>query len=197
MNGAYRVALFCAAFPLLVGISIFVLWLTTRWDWLMVAGWFTICGGLVFFFVGLASLGCYCGLALRKADESRRHIWLSSIACAGLLLSNIPIAAGITTAAVAILTRYTVVIHNDARQAMDDVRVFGGGCEAAFGTIPPGATAQRSFWIRQDGTLEFEAASGATTYAKTIDGYVTNGMGRRTEVTINPDGTIAVSHNNH
>jgi hypothetical protein len=42
------------------------------------------------------------------------------------------------------------------------------------------------------GSLEFRAISGTTVYTKTIDGYVTHGLGGHTTVTINPEGTISV-----
>ncbi|MGW8257748.1 MAG: hypothetical protein ACWGMZ_09715 [Thermoguttaceae bacterium] len=192
MNRAYRVALACGVLPLLVGVSIFLLWVSTGWQWLVVAGIVTLCGGVAIFLVGIIALTWYCWLALHTLDISKRRTWLSTFACAGLLLSNFPVAGGIIVAAIAIETRYTVVVHNTLQQPLDDVRVFGGGCEVTFGAISPGGVVRRSFWIHQDGTLEFRAVSNATTYAQTIDGYVTNGMGGYTTVTVKPDGTVSV-----
>ena len=42
MNRAYWVALICGAIPLVAGVSIFLLWLMTRWDGLMAAGIYTL-----------------------------------------------------------------------------------------------------------------------------------------------------------
>jgi hypothetical protein len=44
----YGVALVCGAVPLIAGILIFLLWLITHWNWLMMAGIITLYGGLVF-----------------------------------------------------------------------------------------------------------------------------------------------------
>ena len=195
MNRAYRLALVCGAFPLLIGVSIFVLWLITRWDWLMMAGICTLYGGVAIFLVGVLAIARFCWLAFRTPNLPRRRLWLSTLACAGLLLLNFPVAGGITAAAIAIETRYTVVVHNGSQQPLDGVRVFGGGCDESLGSIPPGGIARQSFWIQHDGELKFRALSGTTIHAKTIDGYVTNGMGGHTTVTINPDGTISVSNN--
>jgi hypothetical protein len=194
MNRAFRVALFCGALPLLVGISIFLLWLITRWDWLMMAGIFTLYGGVAIFFVGAIALARFCWLAFRTPELPRRRLWLSILGCAALLLSNFAVAGGITASVIAIETRYTVVVHNTSQQPLSGVRVFGGGCEADFGTIPPDSIVRRSFWIQHDGVLEFRAVRGTTTHTKTIDSYVTNSMGGHTTVTINPEGTISVSH---
>lgn len=196
MSRAYRVALICGALPLLVGISIFVLWLITRWDWLMLAGIYTLYGGVAIFLIGAFALARFCWLAFRTSDLPRRRLWLSTFACSGLLLSNFPVAGGITAAAVVIATRYTVVIHNRAHVPLRDVRVFGGGHDESFGTVPPGGIVQDSFWIQQDDTLQFRARSGTTVYAKTIDDYVTQNMGGHTTVTIDPDGTLSITNNN-
>jgi hypothetical protein len=193
MSRAFRVALICGALPLLVGVSIFLLWLVMRWDWLMTAGVFTLFVGVAIFLIGAIALGRFWWLAFLTPDLSRRRLWFSTLGCAGLLLSNFPVAGGIMAAAIAIETRYTVIVRNASQQPLDGVRVFGGGCEADFGTIPPGSVARRSFWIQQDGELEFRAVSGATKYAKTIDNYVTNSGGGHTRVTINSDGTISIS----
>ncbi len=193
VNRAYRVALICGALPLLVGVSIFLLWLITRWDWLMVAGVCTLYGGVAVFLLGVLALARFCWLASRPPDLPRQRLWRSTLAGAGLLLSNFPVAGGITATVIAIETRYTVVVHNDSQQPLDDVRVFGGGCDESLGSIQPGGTARRSFWIQHDGSLEFRALSGTTVHATTIDGYVTGNMGGHMIVTINnPDGTISV-----
>ncbi len=189
MNRSYRVALICGAFPLLIGISIFTFWLITRWSWLELAGIYTLYGGAAIFLVGVFALARYCWLAFRTPNIPRRHLWFSTLACAGLLLLNFPVAGGITVAAIAIETRYTVVVHNASDQSLESVRVFGGGCDEPFGTIPPGGIVRQSFWIEHDGELKFSAIS----YAKIIDGYVTHGSGGHTTVTINSDGTISGS----
>jgi hypothetical protein len=195
MKRAYRVAVICGAFPLVVGVSIFALWLVTRRDWLMIAGIITLLGGLGFVGLGFIALARYHWLALRTPGPPRRRLWLSTLGCASLLLINFPIAGGIVSTVVAIETVYTVVVQNTSQQPLDSVRVFGGGCDVSFGFIPPDGVARRSFWIQHDDELEFRAASGTTTHAKTIDGYVTNGGGGHTTVTLNPDQTISVTKN--
>lgn len=194
MRRTYRVALICGAFPLFVGVSIFMLWLITRWDWLMVAGIYTIYGGVAIFLVGVIALARFCWLAFRTPDLPRRRLWLSTLGCAGLLLLNFPVAGGVAAAVIAIETRYTVVVHNLSQQPLTDVRVFGGGCDESLGAIPPGGMVRRSFWIQGQGVLKFHALSGAGAYTRKL-GYVTHNMGGHTTVRINPDGTISVSHN--
>jgi hypothetical protein len=172
----------------------FLLWLITRHDSLLVAGLWTICGGLLLFTIGAGALAQFCSLAFRTPDLPRRRLWLSTLGGAALLLANFPVAAGLIAAAIAIETRYTVRVRNASQQPLSGVRVVGGGCDADFGTVAPGTVVRRSFWIQLDGELEFHAVSGATAHTETIDDYVTDGDGGDTTVTIDPDGTISISH---
>jgi hypothetical protein len=194
MNRAFKTAIACGALPLLTGSSIFAVWIVTRWDWLMGAGWFTLYAGLILVAVGAIALGRYRWLAsLCSSKMTDRRFRLSTCACAGLLLSNFPVAAGIIVAAVAIETGYTVVVKNASQAPLDHVRVVGGGCEMDYGSILPGQAVRRTCWIQHDGELNFSASGGGTKYAVQIDGYVTNGMGGYKTVTIKPDSAISVS----
>ena len=83
MKFAYRVALICGGFPLLFGISIFLLWLITRWEVLIFAGISTIFVGLAFFLIGAIALARFCRIAFRSPDRPRRRIWLSTLRLRG------------------------------------------------------------------------------------------------------------------
>ncbi len=196
MIRALRVALLCGALPLLVGVSIFVLWLLTRWDGLVMAGFITLYAGVVVFVVGAGALGRFCWLGFRGTEWPRRRLWLATLGGAALLLSNFAAAGGVIAAVVAVETRYTLTVRNSAAQPLTGVRVSGGGCDVDLGEIPPGAVVRRSLWIKQNGVLEFRAMSGVQVHTQTISDYVTDGMGGRATVTFQPDATIAVDVSN-
>ena len=190
MRIAYRISLFCAVLPLTAGLAIFATWRATRWDWLIPAGIITIFAGLVLVFVGVVALARACCLA----RDAKQPLGLSAAICGVLLLSNFPVAARLTFAAIQIDTAYTVVINNSSTDDLRHVRVFGGGCAESFGSLEPGEEAKRTFSIRSQGTLEFLAEGQAGVYQETIDGYVTGGLGGKTSITVNRDGTLTVSY---
>lgn len=194
MNSSYRIALICGFVPLIVGSSIFLLWLVTRWPSLMFAGLLTIYGGVAFILIGAAFLAQFFWSASRAAKLSRKQLWFSTLICAALLLSNFVVAGAIVVTAYTVETRYVVIIHNNSQQPINGAQVSGGGCEADFGIIPAGGTIQRAFWVQGDGELTFRAQDGVSKGPKTIDGYVTNGMGGQAVITVNPDGTLSVAH---
>jgi len=194
MKRVYRIAVICGFIPLLVGISIFVIWLITRSDWLMLAGLLTIYGGIALFVVGAIALFRFWFMAHREPDYSKKKRWIATVLCFGLLLINFPVALGIVNAAIRIETRYTVVIRNASSQPVNEIRIFGGGCSKSLNSIRGGGTGEVSFWIEHDGQLQFEAVSGGRQIEGIVDGYVTNGEGGYVTITIKPDHTISI-HN--
>jgi hypothetical protein len=194
MDRPFRVALICGACPLLVGCSIFFLWLFTRWEWLMIPGIFTLAAGPVICGFGFFELANSQWLTHGVFDFSPRRRRVATIGCGGLLLLNFPAAGAIVAAVITIHSTYTVVVHNASERNLDDVRVYGGGCDISFGSIRPQAVARRSFWIQDDGELTFWAVSGSITYSVSdFSGYVTNGQGGQRTVTVKTDGTISVT----
>jgi hypothetical protein len=189
VKGAYRVALLCGAFPLLAGVSVFLLWCVTRADELMKVGVVVLFGGLACFAAGAIALGRFCGLGLRAPELPRRRLWLRTIGAGALLLSNFPVAGAIIYGAVAIETCYTVLIRNDSERQLEGVRVVGGGCDISFGSVPPGDDVRRRFWIEHADSLVLQVSGRSP---EVIDGYVCANMGGHTTVTIRPDGTASV-----
>jgi hypothetical protein len=191
MDRSYRDSLICGASPLFMGVAIFLLWLVTRWNWLMLAGILNIYGGLVFFLSGAVCLVKFHLRSLITWDIPRRRLWVLTTFGAALLCSNFPVAFGIINAVVRITTRYAVVIQNTSTDPLDDVQVFGGGCKEDIGVIPPSVVVERYFWVEADGQLEFRATTAGVVHTKVIDDYVTHGMGGRATVVFNQDHTIS------
>ena len=104
LTRSHRLATLCGALPLSLGTGIFVIWLVGRWDWLVFAGAVVLYGSVAVVVVGAIALAHGCWVASRSTTVSRQGMWMSTLGCAGLLLVNFPVAAGIIAAAVAIMT---------------------------------------------------------------------------------------------
>ena len=187
-----RSAFVCGLVPLITGTSVFLLWVLTRWDWLYGAGMLTIIAGIFVFLFGVACLAASrfdspSGEVGRSRRESLRRIMALLI-----LLINFPVAASIVVAVETIRTRYVVTIVNHGPERLDNVVVSGGGVEIEFGSVAPGATAERWFHIRTDGELVFHARRNGEEIQGSIEGYVTPGMGDDMRLTFAPDGSFTV-----
>lgn len=190
---AYRVALACGALPLVAGTSIFLLWLVFRWEWLVNAGGVTIGIGSFLFVLGTIVLTGFSVQTRRCPELPRRRVRRMTIGAALLLLANFPVAGGIVAASLAVVSCYTVVVENHSPSSLEAVSISGGGCKVDFGHLSPGGSRRRWFWVRHDGQLILRAASVDTIIKRTVDGYVTNGLGAYRKITIEPGAVISVA----
>jgi len=197
MNRSLKLALFCGGFPLVAGVTIFLLWWATGSEWLMLAGIWNIIVGLALFAVGLVSLIFSCSLQLFRSDLPRPRAGVQSLALL-LLLANFPAALGIWVAVIAIVrgeTRYVVAVHNGAPQPLVNCRVTGAGCMVSFGDVPPGGRVERSFHIQQRGNLELQASLAGTAISQLVEDDVDSESEGAAGVGVGPDGKVVVSLN--
>ncbi len=172
------IAVVCGAAPLAIGTGIFLTWLATRWDRLMLAGLWTIPLGCIAFFIGCAALAIY------HATGPTHHRSRNTLLAGLLLVANFPAAGAITVAAMIVESCYSIKVLNASPETLTEVTVSGGGERAELGTLAPGESASARFWIRHDDELTFSARSDGRQLQATVDGYVTNGMGGNTQITV-------------
>lgn len=194
MNRSYLFALLCWAIPLLAGIIVLIGWYFGGVQGWWQLGYFVIGVGSVLFVLGVIALA----LSIRKdrstPNVSRRRLRTSSLLCAGLLLSNFPVALAMTGVVIRSEMRYTVVVQNDSALQLEDVQIFGGGIHSASLTVRPEGHARFDVWPSADGALKLRARSTSNDYEVVVDGYVTNMMGGDATVTFHPDESFTVTH---
>ena len=193
MNRWLRCAVVCGAAPLAVGVAVFLVWLLTRWNWLMFAGILTIYGGLAVVAVGAASLVVFVWKSLRAGQLHRKLVTQRALAVGGLLLLNFAVAAAMVASVIYIETRYIVTVVNHSSVEVRSFVVSGGGVTIDVGTLAPGSEARRVFFIEHDGVLKGEGMQDGRRVEGIIEGYVTNSMGGNKLVKITPDGTLDVT----
>ena len=94
IKSTYKIAFLCGFIPFILGISIFLLWLVSRWEILMFAGILNIYAGICAFIIGALCLGYHFIMSLIHIKPLQQGFWISNIACLSLLCSNF-IAAGL------------------------------------------------------------------------------------------------------
>ena len=192
-TGIYRVALIFGAGPLVVGTSIFLLWLLTGWGVLEVAGMFTIITCVLGLVPAIIILQNHLWDARKAVDLPRSQFWIAVIVCLGALLVNFPAAYAIMYYAEAKdVQRYVVEVRNRMETPIDDVRVFGGGVDVSYGEIPSRDAHTRRFWIKQDGELRIKAFYNGSNHEALVDAQAIETRGKRFRVTIRRSGDIAV-----
>jgi hypothetical protein len=125
MNRAYRIALFCGATPLIVGTSIFFLWLFTRWEWLKLAGAGALVAGALSCLAGVVLLSWSYALAREQPELTHERTILATLRGIALLLVIFPAAAGIVFAVITIEEAYVVDVQNQSDEPLDSDREPG------------------------------------------------------------------------
>jgi hypothetical protein len=194
MKASLKAAIACGAAPLLTGVAIFIAWVATRADWLMAAGVIVLFAGVSAVACGVVCLAWYVWGAWRSQSVPDGRLACQTIAVLGLFLTNFLAARAAVWGGLAIHTRYTVSITNRSAVPLESARVEDGGVSISLGTIQPGATVKRGFWVEQEGELFLRGTQGGETVEAVIDGYVAPNLGGDATVGLEADGTVSVEH---
>lgn len=152
-----RISFVCGVVPLLLGTALFLSWLFTEAMWWERAWLWGIGLGIVCVLTGAVFLGRHLS---RQRPAAPRDWFLPGLAAVTLLL-NIPVAALYLSAAVTILTRYTVEVQNHTTQPVDSFLVSGAGLSGVeLGPVPGGQGTRRHLRFDSQGKLTFMARQG-------------------------------------
>jgi hypothetical protein len=191
----FRIAIYCALLPLVTGILIFAAWILSGWQWLMLAGLYTIVGGIVCFFVGCIVLNVHVVRAFRRAPQSRRSTKRAGTLVGILLLSNFPIAILCAWTALSIDGAYLVTVVNTSGSPLDSFVLSGPGLSVELGPLAPGDRARHLCRLNGDGGIDFSATlRGNAAFTGTVDGYVFGGADK--VVTVTGPGSVTLTDQN-
>jgi len=195
MKTLLKIAWIAGAAPLVVGTTIFITWLLTRADVLMLAGGITIQAGLCSVALALVCQAIYLWRNWHSMEITRLRLAWQTAALVALVIMNFVFAAGFVCGAMMIEARYNLSITNEGSESLSHVRVGVGECGVVFEDIPAGETRKKGFWIDRDGELVLTATRNGQPIEAVVDGDVSNGLGgsgRDIKVTIDPSGEVAV-----
>ena len=186
--GLYRVAVFCAAVPLAVGVLTLGLYALTFWEWLPFAGFFVFLGGGVLCLVGLVCVTVFYA-GLRRCDADLRRAWSPRAArTSALLLANVPIAIFCAGAGIYLMSQWRVTLVNDTPGPVTDITITSPGETVVVERLDPGEDRNVLMSVGNDGEITFTASQDGRPVTGVAAGYVTHGMGGKSTVTFMPGG---------
>lgn len=186
-----KIALGCAVVPLITGIMIFLLWLSTGWGWLMLVGLFTLLGGGLLFMAGFAALLVFVRHARSIGVPYKRTFYRAL----GMLLLNFPVAAAILGYVGYIIFGHFVTVANFSTHPVEvklTDPVFSAPRTLTFGTVAPGEDETKRLTFKGEGTVNYTVTLNGKTESGMLIGYVTGGDGGKVTLIIQPDDTITV-----
>jgi len=189
-----RQAIFCSVLPLCVGGLILLAWIQTEWQWLVLAGIVWLGLGVLLFFAGLFFLFRYSASAWKAKQDGRIRIMGNTLLVALVLLSQFPAALFCMATAESFHSRVLVVVVNDSKIPLQEVKLSYRTGEASLAPIPPGQSAERRLRDLGEGQLVLLAQFGAERIDVELDGY-TIPTRQDIHVTIHPNGTSSIVRN--
>lgn len=188
---AFQLAVFCGAAPLVVGCSLFAIWLFVRLEILAGAGVWTMIVGFYLVLLGFLALGWHWWRARKSGNYDYSKTWKHMALCALLLLSNFPAAFAVISGGLLVKACNTIIIRNQRDHAIDDVHITGPGVDVHTGSIAPGESLRKWTWPSTEGEIQIKASVGELEYAEVGYFPVYPPFGDSARVTFKPNNRIA------
>src|SRR5260370_4010791 len=161
LQAAFR----CAAVPLVVGASEFLIWFVTGWTSPVYAGLLTVDAGLVSVLVGVICLvGSWSLYGLKRPTGF----------IAVLLMANFPVAAGIVWCFLQLSSLYVVTVFNHNPAPLTFASVTDGRRQMQMGDIKAGGRSAKGFHVgRGKGSVRFSGEQSGGHLDSDFEGYTT------------------------
>jgi hypothetical protein len=183
----YKLSLASGLTPLIAGCIIFLSWLATRADWLMLAGVYNIMAGLALFVCGLGFLLVY-GQKERKLTD--RYPVKRTLISLGILLFNFPVAALALYSAEYIISTSTAIVINNSPFEITDLVISEREQSYPFPPIAAGQEVIEYFHFKYEGSVNYKLSLNGSVKTGVMFGYVTGGMGESATMVISSNGAV-------
>ncbi|MDP6567869.1 MAG: hypothetical protein QF578_23795 [Alphaproteobacteria bacterium] len=175
MKSAYRLAIYSAAFPTVLGTAVFIAWTVRPSDLLFSLGFGLILSGAMLFVVGLGSLVSYIILARRAGVSFWRPVGIAM----ALLLGNLPLCAFYVVVVMEVANAHFVIIKNASASPIEDLVVTDSYKNAyEWPPVAPGETQTRCFRFRGEGGVAYSFVAGGQRQDGFLNGYLEGFMGQ-------------------
>ncbi len=191
-NRCQRAAVWLAALPIGLGLSILGLWFATGWQVLELAGIFTIWLGVASTLAVLVLVPVGWAFAAQAGATVRQCRAAAALALV-LTIASYPAAGLCLNVAISHVTRFTVTVHNGGDAPWGELRLFGPGVDEPLGVLAPQALVRRDVWFTSDGAFVLREEVGGALRDHYVEGYVCDGLGGAANVERGGDGMVRVT----
>jgi type IV secretory pathway VirB6-like protein len=177
--------------PLVVGVSIFLLWLLTRSPMLEVLGLLTIWGGFFSVLLALAAVIAYISEAIMAKERAGKIVLRAMIVLIAIII-NFPAALACIAGSNYISSFYVLTVENRSSVPIQQVTISGGGITRNVGPILPGGKDRVKFRITSKDSLTFSASSNGLKIDGVLEDYITPRSGANRTLAIMDGGKYVV-----
>ncbi len=189
MNQFHKIALWCGLTPLAIGTVVYISWFILRYEWLMLAGMFTLFSGFALFGAGIICISIYFYKAKANSLPGYKR---KSIITTAILLVNLPVAAVMLVLAYHEISSSNITIANVSKYTIKNLYLTDGLRRYYIDNIPAQDSRSRSILFEIEGEILYNYSINGKYHTGIIIGYVTSGMGATVVMTITESGSAEV-----
>ncbi|MFN3827984.1 MAG: hypothetical protein ACK4NR_10220 [Micavibrio sp.] len=177
--------------PLLIGLAVYVAWLITGDENLVLLGVFLLPLCMLFFMIGLIALPFIARSLKKKQDPQAKKKTIILMAC---LMLNFPVAFGIMWHVDYSYSFYQISVTNQSDEDITTLRITDpAGRTQNFPKILANETQTKKMSLRGEGSVDYKITLSSGTQQGTLIGYITSDLRPAdASLTIFPDGHIQV-----
>ncbi len=192
-HSLHTIARFCGIAPLCAGVSIYLLYLLTRWEMLPFLGLAVLVAGAIVFVIGIIHCGIYGFQTFRARPEDAPGARRNFVVDLVILLLNFPVAAYCADRGsnLAHAPPQTIVVSNESKTGIDDLTfAIAGGSDLAVGKLEPNESidTKKHITAAESKSLRYRFKQDGIEHSGTIDPLPADGF-QHLDLTIK-DGSI-------
>jgi len=168
----YQATIILALAPMLIGASIFLIWLVTRDDSLINFGIYGTLGCIVSV---VASFVCLV-IFLWKERAKKARLILLALGAIALILINFPIGSFVVKTVINMTTQYVLIVENVSQQPVKDIEITTTNFKDTIPELAPRQKVERKYHFSADGSLSFKARIKGQSTEGVLEGYVCGGL---------------------
>ncbi len=190
----YRAALICWLAPLVVGVGTLAAYAWTFWEWLPILGLITLGVGTILFVVGIGCIIAFCD-NIRRCEPAIHKAWFPRAARAAILLvSSVFVAPTCAIVGLSLTNYFPVTLVNQTSAPIMDITIDATGGIAELKRLEPGEKRRLLVLPKGEGEVTFTAMQNGGPVTGLAAGYVSSGMGGRSQVTFTNSGPVITTN---
>jgi heme/copper-type cytochrome/quinol oxidase subunit 2 len=189
----YKASIGFGLFPLIAGIGIYLLWLKTRANFLMTAGFLNILLGLISVLIAFVCLRVF---MVKNRKENNKHPKIKLVIAFFIIFSNFPAAFAIIEAVQYEKSVYNIYIKNNSKHSVEHFSLTERNKEILVGDVNSKDILNKTIHFRHEGSVEYKFDLNGERYSGLLFGYVTSGLSFSADIIITEDKKVEIKVHN-
>jgi heme/copper-type cytochrome/quinol oxidase subunit 2 len=185
----YKASIGFGIFPLIAGIGIYLIWLKTRANVLMTAGFLNILLGLISVLIAIVCLRVF---LVKNRKENNKRPKIKLLIALFIIFSNFPAAFAIIEAVQYEKSVYNINIINNSKYSVEHFALVERNKEILVGDVNAKNILNKTIHFSHEGSVDYKFNLNGERYSGLLFGYVTSGLSFSADIIITEDKKVEI-----